>query len=343
MFDTLWANALYTPHVGGGGSANQIASRGLSQRLWSLAAGEPNSPDSYSSAYQWGDDFMNFMTVASGTAVIGQPFEGGYYGVYTTSGPTITPVSNALDMGGVMRITNTGATSFEATVTTGNNVGTFCCINDAAIATAAPPKRLIFETRIRYSAPTGALLNPQGTFFVGLSDAACAGAAAALTTAAQPLLVTTKNFLGFTVKQTSGTATALYFTYQAASQAVVNVQLATWAVGLVNTSVTNTVGVSGTNYSTLASADWVKLGFAYNPTANSDTAANPQKLKVYINDVEQPGAAVYGATLQGATFPGGSGANVPLAALIATKGSSTATPVAANLDVDWMTVWQGAV
>lgn len=188
--------------------------------------------------------------------------------------------------------------------------------------------RLYFECRVRLS--TASLAASTADVFIGLMDASGLPASAVPITGTGGSLATAAGFIGFHKRGGSTNPGDFNFVYNVAGGTPV---YATNLQNIINT-------VTGT---AAAGATWYKLGFVYNPFAESvliTSASNGQTagvlavpmIQVYVNGM--PAAAFLTKTnVTGATFP-----ETIMGPAIAFKQQSTTASV--NCDVDWLYVAQ---
>jgi hypothetical protein len=292
--DMLFANALFTCHRG------QSGGRGLSPRLWSKAYGQALSPDGFSNAFAFYDNFMNFYPVTLTTAA-GQLQPGGGYFAYIEADATVGSIQPVpTETGGVIKLltsTDSGdGDNHDTVLTTQGNVGTQVVISD----TAGSDKLLIFEARIKPASVT----DGDGSIFVGLTEE---GLGAADT----PLLddsghtLSSDDMIGFAIFEDDNDA--LKFVYRKAGQAVQTLL---------------------TYDTALTAGSYIKVGFVYDPKA-----APANRISVYVDNVEQS-TYVTATNIAAATFPDGE----ELTLTAAIKGSANAA--AQSFNMDWWALYQ---
>lgn len=270
----------------------QAGGRGLSPRIWTHAVASGLAPDGVLRAYGVADDFLNFGQMATSA----NTHQG--YGAYVDSSCTIKGLAS--DVGGVIQFATDGTDNAEAWLTSGGNSGVLGVISD----TAGSDKLMCFEARVRFTQVTN-----DYNVFVGLSEE---GLAAANTVADDPstAYIADKDHIGFLVNE--GDGDALKFVYNKSGAGA-----------------TNQTTVKITSVQALTAATWYKIGFVYNPKADSS-----ERIKVYVDNVENA-TKVTATNIATATFPDGE----ELAFLAGIKAGTNA---ARKFDIDWWAFYQEA-
>lgn len=221
MLHGLYSQALYTIHKG------QVGGRGLSPRIWADATGMALSPDGYSNAFAFSDDFVNFGGAAPSISGTTSGTTDGY-GYYVDTATSACSITSQVGRGGTIKIATGATDNHEAWMTTGGNTGTLGSID------ASDLKLTAFEARVKFSDVTS--MNA----FVGLAEEGLAAA----DTVSNAGVMADKDYIGFSIQESD--SDAVDFVYRkAGSSEVVALTFAT----------------------SLVADQWYKFGFLVDPKA----------------------------------------------------------------------------
>jgi hypothetical protein len=265
---------------------------GLSPRLWAKVYGSMMSPDGADRLIWAADDFLNPKASSTYTVLTS---ELAYTGYISNTGDTLTGVAD--ESGGVLALYNTTNDNDEVWLHSGDATSVFGAISD----TAGSDFLTAFECRVKVNS----IADDVASIFCGLAEE---GTAADNTKANDTGVLASKDYIGFNTVHvnagTAGTNALVNFVYRLAGQT---------AVAKIST------------VHTFVADDFVKLGFLYDPAADTS-----KRIKVFVNNVEQStyvtGTNIAVAT--GSAFPDGE----EMGFLAGVKSGST-TP--SELSIDW--------